>query len=224
MNFLLQILAFFCLSGYTRSRDKRFKTNVACSLCGTEQPKGTRFCKHCGSSELVSMDDFKDLKHQRRTAEIDELKKTQQRNSAIKRIQELGGCNYCTTCNTYHVESFHTPASALFCPDCGNSIEGKRMPDEMVFAIAQGEYPELVRTKSEYRALKSSEPERKVLRKIISASAADFVEEVNRPTKGTNWNNISFLAIIIIPLVLIAFLLIAVVVAICQGAWHELFK
>ena len=224
MNFLLQLLAFLSLSGYTRSRDKRFKTNVACSQCGTEQPRGTRFCKHCGSRELLPLDDFRNLKHERRTAEIDTLKRSQHRNTAIKRIQELAGCNYCVACNTYHVESFRVPTSTLYCPDCGKNIDKQRMPDNSVFQIVHTEFPDIVCTESDYRVLKSSTPARGVLRKQFSVSAADFIDEVNRPQKRINSTDMTIYAIIIIVLGAIAVLLIAVVIAICQGAWHELFK
>ena len=176
---LYQILYIIWGASRELSKSKRLNTVVACEQCGTEQPRGTKFCRKCGSKSLLAARDFDNLQSRQRDEEIKDLEQRQRRNLAIQRIKALSGYTFCARCGV------HFEDASAFCTQCGADVSKQFMPDQLIFQLVSTEFPKIVRTRQDYQVLQSSSPERGVTRRSLSLAAMKVIDQANAPIFST---------------------------------------
>jgi ribosomal protein L40E len=126
-----QILYLLWGANQALNKRKRLNTVAACQQCGKEQPKGTNYCRKCGSNSLLAAGEFDNVQRLRRDFALKDLEQRQQRNLAIRKIQELGTHTFCVSCDV----DFKDASS--FCTRCDANISKQRMPGQTAFEVVR---------------------------------------------------------------------------------------
>jgi ribosomal protein L37E len=157
-----------------------------------KQPKETNYCRKCGSDSLLVAGEFDNVQRHRRDVELKDMERRQQRNLAIRKIQEMETHTFCVSCDV----DFKDASS--FCTRCGANISKQRVPDQTVFEVVQAEYPRTVQTWQNYLTLKSSSPERGVGRRGFLLSVAKILDPVEAtPSTATHFLIVLGLAVFV---------------------------